>query len=175
MQPTPRLGDIPPTVTTSLRQMSRSGRMTPIDPPTTLPTVVEEPNTASQAASQAASVKTAVVTKRTVTSASSSPSGSSFTNGSYSTASGSRSRSGSGTSSSYTGSSYTGSSYTGSSYTTATGSSERLLQYLDVCLLEHLLLITLLISQVGSCITPVPWLMHDCCGIRCWSHCSWLK
>ena len=115
VQPTPRLSDVPPVVTSSLRQMSvtKSGRISPFDGSSTLPTggrpLIPPTAAAAGAAVETASVSSTVV-KRNVTSASSSGSGSSYTSSSY--ASGSGSGSGSGSSYSSSGSYATGSGKT---------------------------------------------------------------
>ena len=116
VQPTPRLSDVPPVVTSSLRQMSvtKSGRISPFDGSSTLPTG-GRPLTPPAAAAAEAAVETATVSstvvKRNVTSASSSGAGSSYTSSSYT------SGTGSGSSSSYTRSSSSGSYVTGSGKT----------------------------------------------------------
>ena len=111
VQPTPRLSDVPPVVTSSLRQMSvtKSGRISPFDGSSTLPTGGRPLAPPTAAAAGAATVSSAVV-KRTVTSASSSGTGSSYTSSSYTSGSGS----GSGSGSTYTRSSSSGSYATGS-------------------------------------------------------------
>ncbi|DBA74159.1 hypothetical protein WJX77_004162 [Trebouxia sp. C0004] len=115
-QPTPRLSDVPPVVTSSLRQLSvtKSGRILPFDASSTLPTGGRPLTPPTAAAAAEAAVETAIlsstVVKRNVTSASSSGTGSSYTSSSYTSSSGS----GSGSGSSYTRSSSSGSYVTGS-------------------------------------------------------------